>query len=84
MSRVVYIENCNNCRECVEVCPVACFHEIDTHVVISVDECIDCSLCEEACQSAAILNEDSPKKDTYASYLAINKELSELFPKVVL
>src|SRR5258705_9372810 len=31
------------CMDCVEVCPVDCFHEGENMVVIHSDECIDCA-----------------------------------------
>jgi ferredoxin len=30
----------------VEVCPVDCFHEGPTFLVIDPEECFDCTLCE--------------------------------------
>lgn len=35
--------------DCVEVCPVDCFHEGPNFLVIDPDECIDCTLCEPEC-----------------------------------
>ena len=39
----VVTEKCNGCKftDCVEVCPVACFYEMDSQVVIHPDDCID-------------------------------------------
>ena len=37
-----------------EVCPVACFYEMDTQVVIHADDCIDCMACVEVCPVHAI------------------------------
>ncbi len=44
----VVTENCIKCKytDCVEVCPVDCFHEGPNMLVIDPDECIDCTLCE--------------------------------------
>jgi ferredoxin len=44
----VVTENCIKCKymDCVEVCPVDCFHEGPNFLVIDPDECIDCTLCE--------------------------------------
>lgn len=52
----VVTEKCNGCKftDCVEVCPVACFYEMDTQVVIHPDECIDCMACVEVCPVHAI------------------------------
>ena len=41
----VVTENCIKCKhtDCVEVCPVDCFHEGPNFLVIDPDECIDCT-----------------------------------------
>ena len=33
--------------DCVEVCPVDCFFELDDMLVINPDECTDCAACED-------------------------------------
>src|SRR3972149_8771203 len=42
----VVTESCIRCKytDCVEVCPVDCFQEGPTFLVIDPDECIDCTL----------------------------------------
>ena len=52
----VVTEKCNGCKftDCVEVCPVACFYEMDMQVVIHPDDCIDCMACVEVCPVHAI------------------------------
>ena len=52
----IVTEKCNGCKftDCVEVCPVACFYEMDTQVVIQPDDCIDCMACVEVCPVHAI------------------------------
>ena len=44
----VVTESCIKCKltDCVEVCPVDCFHEGPNFLVIDPEECIDCTLCE--------------------------------------
>ena len=56
----VVTENCIKCKytDCVEVCPVDCFHEGPNFLVIDPDECIDCTLCEPECPVNAIYPED--------------------------
>ena len=56
----VVTDNCINCKftDCVEVCPVDCFHEGPNFLVINPDECIDCALCEPECPAEAIISED--------------------------
>ncbi len=52
----VVTEKCNGCKftDCVEVCPVACFYEMENQVVIHADDCIDCMACVEVCPVHAI------------------------------
>ena len=52
----VVTEKCNGCKftDCVEVCPVACFYEMEGQVVIHADDCIDCMACVEVCPVHAI------------------------------
>jgi ferredoxin len=77
----VVTENCIKCKytDCVEVCPVDCFHEGPNFLVIDPDECIDCTLCEPECPINAIY----PADDVPAGqegYLALNAELSKAWP----
>ena len=53
----VVTENCIKCKytDCVEVCPVDCFHEGPNFLVIDPEECIDCTLCEPECPAEAIM-----------------------------
>ena len=52
----VVTENCIKCKytDCVEVCPVDCFHEGPNFLVIDPDECIDCAVCIPECPVEAI------------------------------
>jgi len=56
----VVTENCIKCKyqDCVEVCPVDCFHAGPNFLVIDPDECIDCTLCEPECPAEAIYSEE--------------------------
>jgi len=77
----VVTENCINCKhtDCVEVCPVDCFHEGPNFLVIDPDECIDCTLCVEECPVGAIF----PELDVPAGqegFLALNAELVREWP----
>ena len=40
----VVTEGCIDCKytDCVEVCPVDCFHEGPNFMVINPEDCIDC------------------------------------------
>lgn len=79
----VVLENCIRCKytDCVDVCPVDCFHEGPNFLVIDPDECIDCSLCEPECPAEAILPEDDLSKEQQ-SYIALNAELAKIWPVI--
>jgi ferredoxin len=77
----VVTENCIKCKhtDCVEVCPVDCFHEGPNFLVIDPDECIDCTLCEPECPVNAIF----PEEDVPAGqegFVALNAELAKAWP----
>jgi len=79
----VVIEPCIKCKytDCVEVCPVDCFHEGPNMLVIDPDECIDCTLCEPECPVDAILSEDDlPEQQRH--YLDLNTELEKAWPVI--
>ncbi len=79
----VVLENCIRCKytDCVDVCPVDCFHEGPNFLVIDPDECIDCALCEPECPAEAILSEDDlPNEQNHM--LALNEELSQIWPVI--
>ena len=73
----VVTESCIKCKltDCVEVCPVDCFHEGPNFLVIDPDECIDCTLCEPECPVEAIYSEDELPEDQ-EKFLELNAELS--------
>ena len=50
---------CKDCKftDCVEVCPVACFYELDHQLVIHPEDCIDCTACVAECPVEAIYAE---------------------------
>src|SRR5204863_513021 len=55
----VVTSKCVGCKftDCVEVCPVACFYELDNQLVIHADDCIDCTACVAECPVEAIYAE---------------------------
>lgn len=55
----VVTSKCQGCKftDCVEVCPVACFYELENQLVIHPDECIDCTACVSECPVQAIYAE---------------------------
>ncbi len=79
----VVLENCIRCKytDCVDVCPVDCFHEGANFLVIDPDECIDCSLCEPECPAEAILPEDDLSEEQQ-SFIALNAELAKVWPVI--
>ena len=79
----VVTENCIKCKytDCVEVCPVDCFHEGPNFLVIDPEECIDCTLCEPECPIGAIFSEDD-LPDDQTQFIALNIELSQQWPVI--
>ena len=79
----IVTDSCVRCKytDCVEVCPVDCFHEAEHLLVIDPQECIDCGACVPACPVEAIfLDEDVPKEQW--DYIALNEQLSETTPLI--
>lgn len=79
----VVTDNCIRCKytDCVEVCPVDCFHEGPNFLVIDPEECIDCTLCEPECPIGAIYaEEDLPSNMEH--FIEINAELSPKWPVI--
>ena len=79
----VVTESCIKCKltDCVEVCPVDCFHEGPNFLVIDPEECIDCSLCEPECPVEAIVAEDDLPENQH-EFLVLNRELSLTWPVI--
>lgn len=79
----VVTENCIKCKytDCVEVCPVDCFHEGPNFLVIDPEECIDCTLCEPECPVEAIYPEDDLPADQQ-QFLELNAELAREWPVI--
>ena len=79
----VVTENCIKCKymDCVEVCPVDCFHEGPNMLVIDPEECIDCTLCEPECPVEAIMSEDEDPAN-HEHYKKLNGELSKAWPVI--
>lgn len=79
----VVTEACIKCKftDCVEVCPVDCFHEGPNMLVIDPDECIDCTLCEPECPVEAIKSEDD-LTEAERQFLELNAELAKEWPTI--
>jgi len=79
----VVTDNCIRCKytDCVEVCPVDCFHEGPNFLVIDPEECIDCTLCEPECPAEAIFAEDDVPANM-EHFTALNAELAQQWPVI--
>ena len=73
----VVTSNCVDCKftDCVLVCPVDCFYELEKQLIIDPDECIDCSACVAECPVEAIYAEDEIPED-HAASIEFNAEES--------
>jgi len=74
-------EACIKCRytDCVDVCPVDCFHEGPNFLVIDPSECIDCGVCIPECPVDAIVDDNTIKDK---SWIEINTRLSKVWPVI--
>ena len=79
----VVTESCIKCKymDCVEVCPVDCFHEGPNFLVIDPDECIDCTLCEPECPVEAIFSEEEIPNGQ-ENFRQLNAELAKKWPVI--
>lgn len=79
----VVTDNCIKCKytDCVEVCPVDCFHEGPNFLVIDPEECIDCTLCEPECPAEAIFAEDDVPEGQ-EQFIALNADLAKDWPVI--
>ncbi|MGB3754014.1 MAG: ferredoxin FdxA [Parerythrobacter sp.] len=77
----VVTDACIKCKytDCVEVCPVDCFYEGETMLVINPSECIDCGVCEPECPAEAILPDT---EDGLEKLLELNTKYSAEWPNI--
>jgi ferredoxin len=80
----VVTESCIKCKytDCVDVCPVDCFHEGPNFLVIDPEECIDCTLCVAECPAEAIFAEDDVPA-AQRQFIALNAELAKVWPLII-
>ncbi len=79
----IVAEPCIKCKymDCVEICPVLCFHEGENFLVINPDDCIDCGACVDMCPAEAIFSEEAlPEK--WREYALINRKMSATWPVI--
>ena len=79
----VVTEACIRCKymDCVSVCPVDCFYEGETMLVVNPDECIDCGVSEPECPAEAIL------PDTVAAaaeWVPVNAAAARRWPNITI
>lgn len=79
----IVVEDCIKCKhtDCVDVCPVDCFHEGPNFLVIDPEECIDCTLCEPECPIGAIFADDDVPEGQ-EQFIELNAELSLEWPVI--
>ena len=79
----VVTEQCIRCKytDCVNVCPVECFHEGPNFLVIDPEVCIDCALCVPECPVDAIYEEDDLPEDQLR-FIKINADLATKWPVI--
>lgn len=77
----VVTDACIKCKytDCVEVCPVDCFYEGETMLVIQPDECIDCGVCEPECPIDAIVPDTDPQGE---KFLELNRDMAAQWPNI--
>jgi ferredoxin len=80
----IVCEPCIKCKytDCVEVCPVDCFHEDELLLVIDPEECIDCGACIPECPVEAIFEEEDVPEQ-WVDYIRINAETAPNLPVIV-
>lgn len=79
----VITDECIGCKytDCVDVCPVSCFHEGPDMLYIDPEECIDCNACVVECPVNAIWPDVDLPEDKY-QWIQINGEMSQQYPVI--
>ena len=80
----VVTDSCIRCKytDCVESCPVDCFHEGPDFLVIDPDECIDCAVCIPECPVDAI-QVDTELRAEHVVFLDLNRTLARQWPLII-
>jgi ferredoxin len=76
-------EPCIKCKytDCVDVCPVDCFHEGPNFLAIDPEECISCALCKTECPVDAIFREEALPVGQ-EPFVRLNAELAQRWPVI--
>ena len=79
----VVTEACINCKygDCVDVCPVDCFHEGPNFLAIDPEACIDCGVCVPECPTSAIYDA-AELPAGQERFVALNAELCRTWPLI--
>ena len=79
----VVTEGCIACKytDCVDVCPVDCFHEGPNFLVIDPEGCIDCTLCVAECPEEAIFELGDVPADQ-APFIELNARYAKVWPVI--
>ena len=79
----VVTDNCQKCRftECVNICPVECFHIGEQMLYINPEICIDCGGCVPVCPVQAIYDEVVIPEDK-ADWVEQNRVLAATHPLI--
>ena len=77
----VVTDACIKCKymDCIEVCPVDCFHEGANMLVIDPDMCVDCDACVPECPAEAIQSDTKPGLE---KWLELNATFAEQWPNI--
>ena len=77
----VVTEACSKCiyMVCVEVCPVDCFYEGKSMLVLYPEQCIDYGVCLTECPVDAILQDS---EGGLAKWLELNTQHARVWPNI--
>jgi ferredoxin len=78
----VVTESCIRCKytDCIDVCPVECFHGGEVMLAINPHACIDCAACVPVCPSHAIVPASKPEAQRW---LELNARMSAVWPQML-
>ena len=76
-------DNCRLClfTDCVEHCPVHCFHADEERTYIDPEVCIDCSACVPACPMQAI-SEVVDFSEEEERWIELNRSFARRLPVI--